>query len=89
MSTPESAPAQLAPERDSRRATPARPARGPARGRGRIGVTATITTPRGEQATGQIRVRLGRRRVEVETIDGRRHIGVIATDTVCSVDDAR
>ena len=54
--------------------------RGPARRLGRFVVTATITTPWGERVTGRIRVWMGRRRVEAETSDGRRHIGVIAPD---------
>jgi hypothetical protein len=38
-------------------------------------VTATIRTPWGETIRGEIRVWMGRRWVEVETSDGRRHIG--------------
>ena len=49
-------------------------------------MTATITTPWGERVTGRIRVWLGRRRVEVETSDDRRHIGVIAADRVPGAD---
>ena len=45
-------------------------------------MTAAITTPWGERVTGQNRVWLGRRRVEVETSDGRRHTGLIAPDRV-------
>jgi hypothetical protein len=47
-------------------------------------VTATSTAPWSERVAGRIRVWMGRCRVEVETSDGRRHIGVVAPDLVPS-----
>jgi hypothetical protein len=43
-------------------------------------MTATITTRLGHQVTGQIRVWLGKRIVEIETDDGRRHVGRLHPD---------
>jgi hypothetical protein len=43
-------------------------------------VTATITNHLGEALTGQIRVWMGRRIVEIETPDGTRHIGHLTPD---------
>jgi hypothetical protein len=43
-------------------------------------VTGTIDTPWGERIRGEIRVWHGRRWVEVEDSDGRRHIGRLTAD---------
>jgi hypothetical protein len=43
-------------------------------------MTATITTRLGHQVSGQIRVWLGKRIVEIETEDGRRHVGRLHPD---------
>lgn len=43
-------------------------------------MTATIHTPWGETVRGEIRCWMGRRWVEVEDSDGRRHIGRMAPD---------
>jgi hypothetical protein len=43
-------------------------------------MTATITNHLGATHTGQIKVWLGRRIVEVETPDGARHIGRLQPD---------
>jgi hypothetical protein len=54
-------------------------------------VTATtIHTPWGERVTGQIRCWMGRRWIEIETPDGRRHIGRLPHDepTLSTVDGA-
>jgi hypothetical protein len=53
------------------------------------GVTAKITTRWMRQITGQIRAWLGRRRVDVETSDAHRHIGVIPSTRASALDDAR
>jgi hypothetical protein len=43
-------------------------------------MTATIHTPWGETVRGEIRCWMGRRWVEVEDSDGRRHIGRLRPD---------
>jgi hypothetical protein len=43
-------------------------------------VTATIDTPWGERIHGEIRCWMGRRWVEIEDSDGRRHIGRLTRD---------
>jgi hypothetical protein len=52
-------------------------------------VTATITTRWGQQITGQIRAWPGPRRVDVETSDAHRHIGVIPSTRASARDRAR
>jgi len=53
-------------------------------------VTATIDTPWGERIHGEIRCWHGRRWVEIETSDGRRHIGRLTPDepALSTVDSA-
>lgn len=60
-------------------------------------MSATITNHLGQRLTGQIKVWMGRRIVEVETSDGARHIGRLLTEpttvtssntTVSTVDGA-
>jgi hypothetical protein len=43
-------------------------------------MTATITNHLGARLTGQIRCWMGRRIVEIETLDGTRHIGQLTPD---------
>jgi hypothetical protein len=43
-------------------------------------VTGTVDTPWGERIHGEIRCWMGRRWVEIETSDGRRHIGRLTPD---------
>ena len=43
-------------------------------------MTATITNHLGHAITGQIRCWMGRRIVEIETLDGTRHVGHLRTD---------
>jgi hypothetical protein len=43
-------------------------------------MTATITNHLGARLTGQIRCWMGRRIVEIETLDGTRHIGHLTPD---------
>ena len=43
-------------------------------------MSATITNHLGQRLTGELRCWMGRRIVEVETSDGARHIGRLATD---------
>ena len=38
-------------------------------------MTVTITDHRGQALTGELKCWLGRRKVEIETADGRRHVG--------------
>ena len=40
-------------------------------------MTVTITDQRGRALTGELKCWLGRREVEIETADGRRHVGTL------------